>query len=184
MSMARASSSAWALALAMGLISIMPEVGEQQRTVCYILAGIFLSFGAVGLWIAWRTPADRTVTLANPQGDASDDHASNRRPRLFGALSFAGGALIAKWQIYDSLHSAERGAREVWVSDKLIGVSILAIIYGAALMVFGNKPNKWLKIDPANVGWKSAAFLVGIAAIGLAAYIWVMSELSSQGYSR
>jgi xanthine/uracil permease len=120
--------------------------------------------------------------MLNIKNYKSDKHLSNRFPRTIGAIMSAIGLGLAKWQIYDPLHAAERHQQQVWISGKLIGIAIIVSIYGLALVVFGRKTNDFMKIDPKNIDWGKAFLLFGTAIICLAAYVLIMARLSAQGY--
>ena len=120
--------------------------------------------------------------MSGALGHTPDNHFTNRFPRTTGVVLLMVGAAMVKWQIYDPLHAAEEGKQEVWVSSQLVGLAIILSAYGSALITFGKKPNEWLKIDPKNVDWRNAVFLIGMAIICLGVYIWVAKELAAQGY--
>lgn len=112
----------------------------------------------------------------------SENHVSKRFPRTIGVILSAIGIGLAKWQIYDPLHAAERHQDEVWISSKLVGIAVVLSAYGIALIIFGRKTNDCLKIDPKNIDLRKACYLIGTAILCLVVYIWIMTTLSAQGY--
>lgn len=125
-----------------------------------------------------------TLPRPNYINEVPENHPTNRFPRTMGVIILAIGAGLAKWQIYDPLHVAEQARHEVWISSELIGLAIFFGVYGLALILFGRKPNQWLRIDPKHVDWKNAIFLVVMGLVCLAVYLWVQMQLSAQGYRR
>jgi hypothetical protein len=120
--------------------------------------------------------------MLKPLSETPENHVSYRFTRLIGLGVLGVGGILAKWQIYDPLHAAENGSPEIWISVKVIGLAILLIFFGLAFVIFGNRVNKWLKVDVNNIGWKNALFYVFMAAVCIATFLWVRSELLSQGY--
>jgi len=95
------------------------------------------------------------------------------------------GLALAKWQIYDPLHAREQGLERVTISSLLIGLAILLSVFGAAILILGDRFEKIignLQIDPKRLNWKSTVFLVLIALVGGSIWVWVQLELSAQGY--
>jgi hypothetical protein len=91
---------------------------------------------------------------------------------------------LAKWQICDPLHAAERGQTTVWLSGKLVTLAISLGLCGLALLVLGRRANEWFKFDPQNLGWRPILVLGGLAVLCLGVYIVVELTLAAQGYSR
>ena len=89
---------------------------------------------------------------------------------------------LAKWQIYDPLHAAAEGRKQVWIHSSLLAAAIALGPYGILLLLFGRKPNDWFKIDPENINWKNALFLGAFALFGLGVYIYIDRQLALQGY--
>ena len=105
--------------------------------------------------------------------------------RSRGLLVLIIGLALAKWQIYDPLHAREQGLERVTISSLLIGLAILLSVFGAAILILGDRFEKIignLQIDPKRLNWKSTAFLVLIALVGGSIWVWVQLELSAQGY--
>ncbi len=105
--------------------------------------------------------------------------------RSRGLLVLIIGLALAKWQIYDPLHAREQGLERVTISSLLIGLAILLSVFGAAMLILGDRFEKIignLQIDPKRLNWKSTAFLVLIALVGGSIWVWVQLELSAQGY--
>src|SRR4051812_26457520 len=98
-------------------------------------------------------------------GPLPPDHISNRRPRLIGIVLIGVGLLLAKWQIYDSLHATEEHKHEIWILSYLVGLAIYAPAWGLLLVLFGNRPNEWFKFDPENLSWKSTISLLGFGSV-------------------
>jgi hypothetical protein len=99
-----------------------------------------------------------------------------------GMLFILFALVLSKWQIYDPLHATALGKKTVWVSGILICLALTLGPYGILLLVFGNKPNQWLKIDTENISWKYAMCLIAFAMVVLVVYIYVKQEVALQGY--
>lgn len=108
---------------------------------------------------------------------------AQRHPRIAGAILLLIALAIAKWQIYNPLHAAEYGYTELHVWPKLIGGAILLGAYGIVLCIFGDRLNASMPKDFQNISWQFAVVAAGLAFLGLAVYIFVMTRLTDQGYA-
>jgi hypothetical protein len=124
------------------------------------------------------------ASQGSPGDDPSEQHPAERYPRLVGLGLVLVSAALAKWQIYDPLHAAERGQTTVWLSGKLVTLAISLGLCGLALLVLGTRANRWFEFDPQNLGWKPVLVLGGVAVLCLAIYIVVELTLAAHGYSR
>jgi hypothetical protein len=95
------------------------------------------------------------------------------------------GLGLAKWQVYDPLHAREQGIEQVTIYSLLVGLAVLLPILGVATLVMGDRLERIfedIKIDPKRLNWKSIAILLLMALLGGSTWIWILLELSAQGY--
>lgn len=95
------------------------------------------------------------------------------------------GLGLAKWQVYDPLHAREQGAEQVTVYSLLVGLAVLLTIFGTATLLMGKRMEKIvedLRIDPKRLSWKSITVLLFMALVAGSTWIWILLELSAQGY--
>ncbi len=104
-------------------------------------------------------------------------------PRLRGAVLFAIGLGLDKWQIYDALYARE--SAELAISSAVLVLAILLPVLGLALMLAGHGVAKFaedLLMDPRRLTWKSGAFLLLMVAIAGSAWVWVQMAIEAQIY--
>jgi hypothetical protein len=105
-------------------------------------------------------------------------------PRLGGVVLLAIGLLIAKWQIYDPLHAAERHVQHLEIYQELVALAVLFSVGGVLLVLFGPKKIKeWFVINPKNLSLKHTLILLSTAGVCLAVFFYVLGELAKQGYT-
>ncbi len=105
--------------------------------------------------------------------------------RLRGLVLLLIGLGFAKWQIYDPLHARENGLTEVTTSSAMMALAIILPVCGLAIMLAGNGVERFfetVRANPKQLSAKSIVFLSVMAAIGLAAMIWVEMALEAQGF--
>jgi hypothetical protein len=88
----------------------------------------------------------------SPGDDPSEKHPAERYPRLVGLGLVLVSAALAKWQIYDPLHAAERGQTTVWLSGKLVTLAISLGLCGLALLVLGPRRARMGRAAPSQGG--------------------------------
>jgi hypothetical protein len=110
------------------------------------------------------------------------DRLSDRYPRLMGIVSIVAGLILAKWQIYDSLHAAEQHKSQVTIYSTLVAGAVFLPAYGVLLVLFGRWPIQWFRIDPQNLSVKNTVCSLLFAAIGIVVFLFVLSSLESQGF--
>ena len=122
----------------------------------------------------------------------SDNHSrSGRQPaaklgtRSRGLLMLIIGLGLAKWQVYDPLHAREQGLEQVTVYSLLVGLAVLLSVLGAASLVMGDRLERILediRMDPKRLNWKSITVLLLMTLMTGSTWIWILLELSAQGY--
>ncbi len=110
------------------------------------------------------------------------NHYTNRYLRLWGIVCIVLGLILAKWQIYDPMHAAEQHKQEVWILSVFVALGIYLPPLGLLQLIFGRRLIKWVSIDPQNLNLKNTVCLVLFAAVGVAALVYVLGTLESQGY--
>ena len=102
-----------------------------------------------------------------------------------GLLMLIFGLGLAKWQVYDPLFALDQGLEQVTIYSLLVGLAVLLPVLGAATLVMGDRLERIfeeIKIDPKRLNWKSIAVLSLMALAAGATWIWILFELSAQGY--
>jgi len=105
--------------------------------------------------------------------------------RSRGLLMLIIGLGLAKWQVYDPLHAREQGIEQVTVYSLLVGLAVLLPVLGAASLVMGDRLERIfedIRIDPKRLNWKSIAVLLLMTLVAGSIWIWILLELSAQGY--
>ena len=105
--------------------------------------------------------------------------------RSRGLLMLIMGLGLAKWQVYDPLHAREQGLEQVTVYSLLVGLAVLLPVLGAACLVMGDRFERIfedIRIDPKRLNWKSIALLLLMTLVTGSTWIWILLELSAQGY--
>jgi len=95
------------------------------------------------------------------------------------------GLGLAKWQVYDPLHAREQGLEQVTVDSLLVGLAVLLSVFGAAALVMGDRLERIfedIRIDPKRLNWKSITVLLLMTLMAGSTWIWILLELSAQGY--
>jgi hypothetical protein len=106
------------------------------------------------------------------------DKTTNCRARIWGIVLLVAGLLLAKYQIYDPLHAAEQGKREVSLNLLFVAAAVYVPLGGLLLMMFGLR----LKFDPRKLSLKNVLCLLAFGAVGVVAIHFVLVSLESQGY--
>jgi hypothetical protein len=106
----------------------------------------------------------------------------HRYPRSIGVLILAVSAAVMKWQIYDPLHAAEQGKQTVLIWGTLFCLSIMAGVFGLALIVFGKSLGPWIEAHPEYLG-RRKPYLPAFTILIIMLYAWVLHGVSKQGYS-
>ena len=102
-----------------------------------------------------------------------------------GLLMLIIGLGLAKWQVYDPLHAREQGLEQVTVYSLLVGLAVLLSVLGAASLVMGDRLERIfedIRFDPKRLNWKSMTVLLLMTLVGGSIWIWILFELSAQGY--
>ncbi len=105
--------------------------------------------------------------------------------RSRGLLMLIIGLGLAKWQVYDPLHAREQGLEQVTVDSLLVGLAVLLSVLGAACLVMGDRLERIfedIKFDPKRLNWKSITVLLLMTLVTGSIWIWILFELSAQGY--
>jgi hypothetical protein len=107
------------LALAIGALSLAPNVDEQGRVFCYALSGLCGLMGLFSLWRARRSSPKATVTLIPERAPIRDQVRQVRRMLWLSVVAFP---VMTAWIAYD-LHRLESGTvRSVSIWAPLIPV--------------------------------------------------------------
>ena len=111
--------------------------------------------------------------------------ATKRSTRSRGLLMLIIGLGLAKWQVYDPLHARAQGLEQVTVDSLLVGLAVLLSFFGAASLVMGDRLERIfgdIRFDPKRLNWKSITVLLLMTLVAGSIWIWILFELSAQGY--
>jgi len=95
------------------------------------------------------------------------------------------GLGLAKWQVYDPLHAREQGLEQVTVDSLLVGLAVLLSVLGVASLVMGDRLERIfedIRFDPKRLNWNSISVLLLMTLVAGSVWIWILFELSAQGY--
>jgi len=96
------------------------------------------------------------------------------------------GLGLAKWQVYDPLHAREQGIDQITVYSLLVALAVLLTIFGSGALLMGSRLEKILediRIDPKRLNWKSTTILLLMTLAAGSIWLWILLELSEQGYN-
>lgn len=96
------------------------------------------------------------------------------------------GLGLAKWQVYDPLHAREQGIDQITVYSLLVALAVLLTIFGSGALLMGSRLEKILediRIDPKRSNWKSTTILLLMTLAAGSIWLWILLELSEQGYN-
>ncbi|SRR6266480_280513 len=105
--------------------------------------------------------------------------------RSRGLLMLIIGLGLAKWQVYDPLHAREQGLEQVTVDSLLVGLAVLLSVLGVASLVMGDRLERIfedIRFDPKRLNWNSISVLLLMTLVAGSVWIWILFELSAQGY--